>query len=352
MNEPMSPVREEELHAFVDGELPADRREAVTAWLVRASRAGGFGGGLAGAGGSDPRPLRRGRRGAGAGALQSRRADARRRRRRAGRGGPCAAAAVIAAFMVGGGAGWMARGATAAAPTSSGSITADALEAHQLYVVEVRHPVEVPGSERDHMTQWLSKRLGYAQRIPELQSLGLKLVGGRLLPGPTGAAAMYMYEGDSGERFTLYCAKTTTPESALRFREGEPLRGGELGRRQGRLRGVGSGRPRSPRAGRQGDLRADRQGQLEEVVRLCTSPGASCAADAGPFERTRLSRSRVCGAPRRARRARDTLTPYPRADRTACRRARSSSARRARRPCPRAARCARWRAGRRSRPWP
>ena len=78
----------------------------------------------------------------------------------------------------------------------------------------------MPGSERDHMTQWLSKRLGYAQRIPELQSLGLKLVGGRLLPGPTGAAAMYMYEGPSGERFTLYCAKTTTPESALRFREG------------------------------------------------------------------------------------------------------------------------------------
>jgi anti-sigma factor RsiW len=70
------------------------------------------------------------------------------------------------------------------------------------------------------MTAWLSKRLGYAQQIPDLQTLGLKLVGGRLLPGPTGAAAMYMYEGPSGERFTLYCAKTTTPESALRFREG------------------------------------------------------------------------------------------------------------------------------------
>ena len=47
-------------------------------------------------------------------------------------------------------------------------------------VVEVRHPVEVPGSERTHMTQWLTKRLGYEQRIPDLQSIGLKLVGGRL----------------------------------------------------------------------------------------------------------------------------------------------------------------------------
>ena len=29
-----SPVTEEELHAYVDGELPADRKEAVVAWLA------------------------------------------------------------------------------------------------------------------------------------------------------------------------------------------------------------------------------------------------------------------------------------------------------------------------------
>ena len=34
------------------------------------------------------------------------------------------------------------------------------------------------------MTQWLSKRLGYELRVPDLQAIGLKLVGGRLLPGP------------------------------------------------------------------------------------------------------------------------------------------------------------------------
>src|SRR6185437_14419321 len=95
-----------------------------------------------------------------------------------------AAAAVVAAFIFGGGAGWVARGASAATSLSNGTIAADALEAHRLYVVEVRHPVEVPGSERAHMTQWLSKRLGYQQHIPDLQQLGLKLVGGRLLPGP------------------------------------------------------------------------------------------------------------------------------------------------------------------------
>jgi anti-sigma factor RsiW len=69
------------------------------------------------------------------------------------------------------------------------------------------------------MTQWLSKRLGYEQRIPDLQSIGLKLVGGRLLPGPDGAAAFYMYEGKSGERFTMYCARTNGPETALRYKD-------------------------------------------------------------------------------------------------------------------------------------
>src|SRR4029079_7658808 len=62
------------------------------------------------------------------------------------------------------------------------------------------------------------KRLGADLRIPELQTIGLKLVGGRLLPGATGAAAFYMYEGASGERFTIYCAKAKAQETALRFK--------------------------------------------------------------------------------------------------------------------------------------
>ena len=29
-----SPVTEDELHAYIDGELPADRKEAVATWLA------------------------------------------------------------------------------------------------------------------------------------------------------------------------------------------------------------------------------------------------------------------------------------------------------------------------------
>lgn len=231
MTDRETPVTEEELHAFVDGELPADRRDAVGAWLA-----------------ANPEQ---------AALVAAWRAQADSIRARYGnvvnepvperlqldhiikndiataRGGAwksMAAAAALVAFAAGGGAGWYARAATtpvavamlpAPAPAPLDTFTADALDAYKLYVVEVRHPVEVPGSELGHLKQWLSKRVGHELNIPDLQSIGLKLVGGRLLPGPTGAAAFYMYEGSSGERFTIYCGKAGGPETALHFKSGD-----------------------------------------------------------------------------------------------------------------------------------
>lgn len=214
-----SPVTEEELHAYVDGEVPADRLEAVTFWLAAHPEQAA----LVATWRAQAEAIR-----ARYGAIASEPVPDRfkldqltRQQRSIGHSWASMAAAAVVALMIGGGAGWMARGAAAAAPTGFDAFTSDALDAHKLYVVEVRHPVEVPGDERTHMTQWLSKRLGVDLRIPDLQSIGLKLVGGRLLPGPAGAAAFYMYEGASGERFTIYCSKAVVPESALHFKEGE-----------------------------------------------------------------------------------------------------------------------------------
>jgi anti-sigma factor RsiW len=127
-----------------------------------------------------------------------------------------AIAATLAAFIVGGGTGWVARGA-AATPSTFQNFTVDALDAHRLYVVEVRHPVEVPGSERTHLQQWLTKRCGWDVRAPELAAAGLKLVGGRLLPGSAGPASFMMYESASGERFTIYTAKSDAEATQMRF---------------------------------------------------------------------------------------------------------------------------------------
>jgi anti-sigma factor RsiW len=207
------PVTEDELHAYVDGELAPDRKAAVEAWLathaddmarVTAWRS------LAdairtryGAVATEPVPAR----------LSLRQIE------RAGRSwrGMAAAAAVVA-FLVGGLAGWQARSIAAPSASPVATSTADALDAYKVYVVEVRHPVEVPASEEAHLVQWLSKRVGYQLRIPDLAPVGLKLVGGRLLPGPRGgAAAFFMFEGKSGERFTLYSTRANGPDSSLRY---------------------------------------------------------------------------------------------------------------------------------------
>jgi anti-sigma factor RsiW len=119
----------------------------------------------------------------------------------------------------------MAHGASAEAPSQFETFSTQALDAHRTYVVEVRHPVEVTGAERPHLVQWLSKRLDYRLLLPDLESHGLKLVGGRLLPGPLGPAALFMYEGPSGERYTLYCARTNAAATAMRFKSADRFAG-------------------------------------------------------------------------------------------------------------------------------
>jgi anti-sigma factor RsiW len=207
-----APIPEAELHAYVDGELPADRRAAVEAWLaanaqdaarVAAWRAQAdlINARYAGVA-QEPIPPR----------LDVERLGRRERR------WPLLAAAVVAAFVLGGLAGWFGRETWTGGLGGTRVLTADAIDAHKLYVVEVRHPVEVAGNEQAHLVQWLSKRLGYDVRAPDLGPIGLKLVGGRLLPGANGAgAALLMYEGPSGERFTIYCSRSQAPGTALRY---------------------------------------------------------------------------------------------------------------------------------------
>ena len=70
------------------------------------------------------------------------------------------------------------------------------------YAAEVQHPVEPRA--RGELLDWLSERLRMKVQAPELHAAGLAFLGGRLLPGDAAAAALLMYEGQSGQRVTLY----------------------------------------------------------------------------------------------------------------------------------------------------
>lgn len=125
------------------------------------------------------------------------------------------------------------RMAAGAAP-SARHFVQDATIAHVVYLPEKRHPVEVGADQREHLVQWLSKRLGSELKAPSLDAQGYSLIGGRLLPGSSEGTtwqhtsaqaasalsdaqatgmdlaaqaaprAQFMYENESGQRVTLY----------------------------------------------------------------------------------------------------------------------------------------------------
>jgi anti-sigma factor RsiW len=87
--------------------------------------------------------------------------------------------------------------------------------AHSVYTPEQRHPVEVTAAQQEHLVQWLSKRLGKSLKVPNLDAAGFGLVGGRLLPGDEGARAQFMFQNTAGERVTLYLGSVQSNTSRL-----------------------------------------------------------------------------------------------------------------------------------------
>ena len=122
------------------------------------------------------------------------------------------AASALLAF----GVGWFSNTAWRAEGQSQGSsvrlsmargardFALQASYAHSVYSPEVRHPVEVTAAEQEHLVQWLSKRVGKPLKVPNLAPQGFELVGGRLLPGEAGARAQFMFQNSAGTRITLY----------------------------------------------------------------------------------------------------------------------------------------------------
>ncbi len=131
--------------------------------------------------------------------------------------------AIAAGLMVIGIAtGWVARGALFGLPLSGNppvALARQAAIAHAVYSPEVRHPVEVWAQQEDHLVKWLSKRLGTTLKCPSLGSVGYDLVGGRLLSGSNGPVAQFMFQDAKGARLTLYVTtqKVDSRPTAFRF---------------------------------------------------------------------------------------------------------------------------------------
>lgn len=102
--------------------------------------------------------------------------------------------------------------------------------AYAVFTPEVRHPVEVRADEAQHLMSWLSNRMGRPIKAPNLDDEGWHLMGGRLLPvvevrpgpGNRHVACQFMFERSDGARLTVYYKDAAAPNAeptAFRYAE-------------------------------------------------------------------------------------------------------------------------------------
>lgn len=115
---------------------------------------------------------------------------------------PYAIAAALALLLIGAGAGWFSS-LQMNAPKAM-QFADLAIEAHEIYTREQRHAVEVAANDSEHLTSWLSKRVGQKLVIPDLSARGYTFLGGRLLAAGTQPAAQLMYEDQAKRRITIF----------------------------------------------------------------------------------------------------------------------------------------------------
>jgi anti-sigma factor RsiW len=194
------PIGEDDLHAYVDGFLDAERRSAVERYLAdhldAAARIAGW------------QASNQALREAIAWKAQepvpvslnvTRLVEARLSRRWSNWR---IAAGVVLALMIGGGSGWMARGP--GVPIGIASVGMEAMATYRVFAADDMHPVEFGADQRSQLVNWISQRLGRHVAPPDLSQVGYQFVGGRLVATPHGPAGLFIYSGPKQNRIELF----------------------------------------------------------------------------------------------------------------------------------------------------
>jgi anti-sigma factor RsiW len=193
MNEPS----EHDIHAYVDGRLDGERREALELYLARHPEraaqvqawqrdAQRLRAALAGSVDLPPHP-----------GLDPAAIRARRQQRRVAR--LALAASLVLCVGLGGVGGWQMRGWQGASPPMG-----DALTAYRLLALDHgAQPDLVPQREGD-LQAWLDGHFRRRVTMPDLRAAGFRPVGGRLFATEQGAAAMVLYRDAAGHAISFY----------------------------------------------------------------------------------------------------------------------------------------------------
>jgi anti-sigma factor RsiW len=230
-----TPITDELLSAWVDGELDADEQARVQAWLHAhpEDRA------RAEAWATDRSALAAHFRGAPSTLQAEPLPESLRRTVLPATPTPrwalaaAAAGLLVAGALLGGGGVWQWQQglqaerlaqvrAQLAAGTPQGWVQRAAF-AHSVYVGEPRHAVEVKAQE-EHLARWLTRRIDIPVKLFDLREQGFELVGGRLLPDGPGKSAQLMYQDAQQRRVTVYLRKPEAgADAAFAYEQKGPL---------------------------------------------------------------------------------------------------------------------------------
>jgi anti-sigma factor RsiW len=134
------------------------------------------------------------------------------------------AAPLAASLVIGVAAGWSLRGATGTLATAEADLRGRTLAAFDVYATDPKRPVEIAADGSGEMETWFANRLDMRFSLPKLADLGFHPIGGRLMIGSTGPAALLMYEDREGKRIALYVRNDmpteTKSEPAFSERDG------------------------------------------------------------------------------------------------------------------------------------
>jgi len=125
---------------------------------------------------------------------------------------------IAATLVVGFSLGWLVRDALIERTGTPTTFARQAAFAHALYAADANRPVEIWANEEKRLVGWLTKRLGFQVHAPDLTSVGYLLVGGRLVAGNEKPTALLMYENAARERLSLQVRKQASGSGETGFR--------------------------------------------------------------------------------------------------------------------------------------
>ncbi|MEM9754350.1 MAG: anti-sigma factor [Pseudomonadota bacterium] len=134
------------------------------------------------------------------------------------RGGLIAASVAALALAFGAAGGFYVARTTAPELVATRGWLDDIADYHAVYATQVRHLVEVPADEAEHIQTWLTATLGTGVTVPDLSAEGLEFEGARLLVAAGRPVAQLIYTDGAGGVVALCQIASTAPQSGFESR--------------------------------------------------------------------------------------------------------------------------------------